>query len=208
MTAMSGLFPLDGFGDAAAAARSEWRADEEAWTSAAVERWLHECSLLDVVRECMHRGDTVSVGFAQRVFSGRVGAVGVDLFSLELVEGRVDVAAARDARFVLRVEARARSGGARGDDVTTMRARLLELETARSDVELGVDAAESAVHRSGPRARPVAGEPRHGGPDASGLVGGGAVAQPRVSSAAIRGAALRAISSISSGVQTASGMCG
>ena len=143
MTAMSGLFPLDGFGDAAAAARSEWRADEEAWTNAAVERWLHERSLLDVVRECMHRGDTVSVGFAQRVFSGRVGAVGVDLFSLELVEGRVDVAAARDARFVLRVEARARAGGARGDDVTTMRARLLELETARSDVELGVDAGET-----------------------------------------------------------------
>ena len=40
MTEMPGAFPLDGFGDAAAAARSEWRADEEAWTHAAVERWL------------------------------------------------------------------------------------------------------------------------------------------------------------------------
>lgn len=143
MTAMPEVFPLDGLGDAAAAARSEWRADEEAWTTAAVERWLHERSLLDVVRECMHRGDTVSVRFAPRVFSGCVRAVGVDLFSLDLVEGRVDVAAARGARFILRVEARARSGGARGDDVTTMRARLLELETARCDVEVGVDAGDA-----------------------------------------------------------------
>jgi hypothetical protein len=142
MTAMPGLFPLDGFGDAAAAARSEWRADEEAWTSAAVERWVHERSMLDVVRECMHRGDTVSVGFTQRVFSGRVRAVGVDLFALELLEGRVDVAATQRARFVLRVEARARSGGTRGDDVTTMRARLLELEAARCNVEVGVDAGD------------------------------------------------------------------
>jgi hypothetical protein len=137
MTAMPDAFPPDGFGDAAAAARSEWRADEEDWTRAAVERWLHARTLLDVVRECMHRGDTVSVRFGDRVFSGRVSAVGSDLFSLDLVEGRVDVAAADDARFLLRVDARARSGGARGDHVTTLRARLLELESARCDIEIG-----------------------------------------------------------------------
>ena len=91
MTEMPGAFPHDGFGDAAAAARSEWRADEEAWTHAAVERWLHDRTLLDVVRECMYRGDTVSVAFAERVFTGRVTAVGSDLFALELVEVRVDV---------------------------------------------------------------------------------------------------------------------
>jgi hypothetical protein len=140
---MPARFPHDDFGDAAAAARSEWRADEEAWTRAAVERWLHERTLLDVARECLHRGDTVNVRFADRVFCGRVGAVGDDLFSLELVEGRVDVAATRAAPFVLRVAARARSGGARGDHVTTMRARLLELELAGCEVEIGLSVGDT-----------------------------------------------------------------
>jgi hypothetical protein len=139
MTAMPDAFPPQGFGDAAAAARSEWRADEEDWTRAAVERWLHARTLLDVVRECMHRGDTVTVRVGDRVFSGRVGAVGSDVFSLDVSDGRVDVAADDGARFLLRVDARARSGGARGDHATTLRARLLELESARCDVEIGPD---------------------------------------------------------------------
>jgi hypothetical protein len=137
MTAMPLAFPHEGFGDAAGAARSEWRADEDAWTRAAIERWQHERTIVDVLRECMHRGDTVTVQFPHRVFSGPVGAVGDDLFSLELVDGRVDVSTGRVAHFVLRIATRARAGGQRGDDVTTMRVRLLELETARRDVEVG-----------------------------------------------------------------------
>jgi hypothetical protein len=137
MTAMPLAFPHEGFGDAAGAARSEWRADEDAWTRAAVERWEHERTIVDVARECMHRGDTVTVQFSHRLFSGRVSAVGDDFFSLDLVDGRAHVSSTRDADFVLRIAGRARAGGERGDDVTTMRVRLLELETACRDVELG-----------------------------------------------------------------------
>jgi hypothetical protein len=143
MTGMPDAFPHDGFGDAAAAARSEWRADEDAWARAALERWSHRRTLLDVARECMHRGDTVAVGFPHHAFSGRIVAVGDDVFSLDVAESRVDVAATHDARFVLRIAARARSGGVRGVAVTTIRARLLELETAGYDVELGCATGET-----------------------------------------------------------------
>ena len=56
----------------AGALRAAWRAEEAEWSRAALERWQHEQTLVDVLRECMHRGDTVAVRFAAHTFTGVV----------------------------------------------------------------------------------------------------------------------------------------
>lgn len=120
-----------------AALRAEWRDDEEAWTRAAFDRWEHGRTLVDIARECMHRGDTVMVTTAHVLLRGAIRAVGPDTVRLVDDEGMVDVHLADDSPIVLRVFTRARSGGSRCfDDACAFRARLLEHETARS-VELG-----------------------------------------------------------------------
>ena len=133
--------PLEGadIGDAASVVRAVWRADEEEWTRAGVERWRHERSLLDLLRECMHRGDTIalSLPLGTVTFTGRVTAVGDDLVTLALPDGPLDVCCDAQAPLVVRVVERARRGGTRGDAVTTFRARLLELEIDERDVEVG-----------------------------------------------------------------------
>jgi hypothetical protein len=141
--------PLKGadIGDAASVVRAEWRADEEEWTRAGLERWRHERSLLDLLRECMHRGDTIalSLSLGTFTFTGCVIAVGVDLVTLNLADGPVDVCCNPEAPLVVRVTERARSGGTRGDAVTTFRARLLELEMSERDVAVGVRATTDVV---------------------------------------------------------------
>ncbi len=139
--------PLDraGLGDAGAAVRAEWRADEEEWTRAALEHWQHQRTLLDVVRECMHRGDTVAVRLPHATFTGRVCAVGDDLVAIDVLDGRVDVRVDAHTPVVVRVVERARAGGTRGERVTTFRARLLELEMDERDVELGAQSAGGIV---------------------------------------------------------------
>jgi hypothetical protein len=141
--------PLEGadIGDAASVVRAEWRADEEEWTRAGIERWRHERSLLDLLREGMHRGDTISLSLplGTPTFTGCVTAVGDDLVTLTLPDGPVDVRCDAEAPVVVRVTERARSGGTRGDTVTTFRARLLELEMSERDVEVGVRATADVV---------------------------------------------------------------
>jgi hypothetical protein len=139
--------PLEraGLTDAAASVRAEWRADEEEWTRAAFDRWQHERSLLDVVRACMHRGDTVALHLAHATFTGLVCAVGDDLVGLALPDGRIDVRAGDGTAIVVRVLEDARAGGTRGADATTFRARLLELETGEQAVEVGCTAGSEVV---------------------------------------------------------------
>jgi hypothetical protein len=139
--------PLEraGLGDAGAAVRAEWRADEEEWTRAAVERWRHERSLLDVILECMHRGDTIALRLGHITFTGRVQAIGDDLVALAAPDGRVDLRVDDHVPLVARVVERARTGGTRGGAVTTFRARLLELEMDELDVEIGTPLAGGDV---------------------------------------------------------------
>jgi hypothetical protein len=139
---------LDGIDDeglaAAAGLRAQWRAEEEQWTRAALERWEHDRTLLDVLRACMHRGDTVALAFADRTFTGVVTAVGADLARVETVDGSVDAHLGATAACSLRVITTARAGGERGDpSVATFRARLLHLEGGV--VQLGVRAPDDAV---------------------------------------------------------------
>jgi hypothetical protein len=138
-------FASAALGDAAAAARSEWRADEEAWTRAAVEQWRHNRSLRDVVRDAMHRGDRVAMVFPAVVFTGFVAAVGDDVVVLDTLDGLVDVNVDARAPLVVRVVERAHTGGTRGARVTTLRMRALELETDGCDVRIGCSLSPTIV---------------------------------------------------------------
>lgn len=143
--------PLEGagLGDLGAALRAEWRADEEEWTRAAVERWRHERTLLDVLREHMHRGDTVALRLPHVTLTGMVSAVGEDLFAVASGDARVDVQIGERTPLVVRVVERARAGGTRGNAVTTFRARLLELETGGQEVDVATTAGDVLHGRLG-----------------------------------------------------------
>lgn len=131
----------------AAALRAEWRDDEEEWTRAAFERWEHGRTLVDVARDCMHRGDTVVIITAGVAFRGEIVAVGADTARVAVDRERaVDVNLAGDAPVVLRVDGRVRTRGSHDTDgARTFRARLLEREVD-DRVELGAPVlAESLV---------------------------------------------------------------
>jgi hypothetical protein len=133
--------------EVAAATRAAWRADEEQWARAAFEAWEHDRTLLDVARECMHRGDTVAIALPGRTFLGAVASVGNDRIGIATNEGPVDVQVIRDAPIAVRVVKRARVGGTRGEHaVVTFRARLLQLETDAESVELGVPVGDGVLN--------------------------------------------------------------
>ncbi len=121
-----------------AAVRAEWRDEEEAWTRAAFEHWEHGRTLADIARDCMHRGDSISLATPHIVLRGVIAAVGSD--TIRVVDSAVttDVHLVAAAAFVLRVIERARSGGSRdADAASTFRARLLEHEEVPV-IELGL----------------------------------------------------------------------
>ena len=134
---MTDPFASAGFGDAGAAARAEWRADEETWTRAAVEQWRHNRSLRDITRDAMYRGDRLAFELPAVTFTGWITAVGDDVVVLETPDGPVDVNVAEHVPLVVRALERAHAGGTRGTPVTTLRARALELETEGCDVRIG-----------------------------------------------------------------------
>jgi hypothetical protein len=132
----------DDMGEAAAALRAEWRAEEERWSRAALEQWEHGRTLADVARDSMHRGDTVTFAYPAVVWTGTLRAVGSDVARLDTGDTRVDLRLAPDAPFVLRTRPR-RDDGCRGvATVTTFTARLRKLDgttacigTSRGEIE-------------------------------------------------------------------------
>jgi hypothetical protein len=114
--------------EAAGAVRAQWRADEEEWSRAALEHWEHGRTLADVARDCLHRGDQVTVAFPSIGWSGVVVGVGHDVARIDAVAGSVDVRLAADAPFVLRVHAGSGTPARRDAAVTTFTARLRELD--------------------------------------------------------------------------------
>jgi hypothetical protein len=130
---------------AAAALRAEWRADEEEWALAALERWHHDQTFLDVARECMYRGDTVAMHWGTRSFSGQVSSVGADVVRVVTGDGPVAVHVDSEIPLALRVVRRVTAGGGRGGrDPATFRAALLDLETSATRVEVGIAGADRA----------------------------------------------------------------
>jgi hypothetical protein len=123
------LLESDTVSDEAAAARAEWRADEDEWSRAALERWEHGRGLDDILRDCMHRGDAVTFAFPTVTWSGVVVAVTPDVVRVDVGETRVDVRLATEAPFVLRTRpADAHGGNDVTTEPTTFLARLRELD--------------------------------------------------------------------------------
>jgi hypothetical protein len=128
----------------AAALRAEWQAEEAEWSRAASDRWEHERSLVDVLRDCMHRGDTVALDVGEQRFTGLLTSVGTDVVRVAGPDGAVDVRIAAAVPVVARVVAHARQGGGRGDaSVSTFVARLRQLERTR--VRVGVCARHEPI---------------------------------------------------------------
>jgi hypothetical protein len=135
----------DAFDDAelrarAAAVRAEWRADEDAWTRAAYEQFEHGRTLVDVARDCMHRGDRVALAVGDATFTGVVTSVGPDTARVQVGADPgdvVDVHLGAAVGVVLRVDAHPRHGGTRGTGDVGFRARALEREDD-AEVHVGI----------------------------------------------------------------------
>lgn len=129
----------------AAEARAEWRTEEEEWTRAEAERWVHRRSLADLAREYLHRGDTVEVIAGACGFRGILARVGRDWLQVLTGAGPVDVPLANGV--VLRRVERAVTGGCRDDgSVATFRARLLEYEASGVAVVVGDWSTTTEMH--------------------------------------------------------------
>jgi hypothetical protein len=146
------------FASVAAAARAEWRADEEEWAAAALEQWRHGRTIVDVAQQHLHRGDIIAIDLdgsrpdasgasgASHVLRGPVIGVADDVIALDTVGGRVDVALHPGVPIAWRVVERVPHGGGRGLPLDSFRARLLELEAARQVVEIGATTVD-VMHR-------------------------------------------------------------
>jgi hypothetical protein len=121
--------------DRAAAVRAEWRAEEQQWSRAALEQWEHGRALVDIARDAMHRGDTVTFAFPSIVWSGEIIAVGHDVARLDADFSRVDIRLAADAPFVLRIRSGPRAAGRTDATMSTFVVRLRERDG--TDVSIG-----------------------------------------------------------------------
>jgi len=124
-----------------ASLRAEWQAEQAALTHEAAEEWLHGRTLVEIARECLHRGDRMRATVWSQQFSGEVLEVGTDLLALRTTSGRVDVHLHPAVPVVLQPE-RARRGGSRGVAATgSFRGALLARE-ASGAVVIGTTIAE------------------------------------------------------------------
>ncbi len=119
---------------AGAAAREEWRSEQEAAARDAVEQWQHARTLVDVAREYMHRGDRVAITVAGHHATGEIVEVARDRLAVFDGDRRIDVHLHDALPLALRVVERARAGGRSGTRAVSFRARLLEMETAATRV--------------------------------------------------------------------------
>jgi hypothetical protein len=118
--------------------RGEWRAEQEAAARDAVEAWAQGRALVDVLRDHMHRGDTLAVTVGGVRFTGVADEVGADLLALRTAAGRVDVQLAPTVPVLVEVAGRAARGGHRGADVAGGSFRQALVRRAGADVVVGV----------------------------------------------------------------------
>lgn len=92
--------------------------------------------LVDVAFEAMSRGDEITAGVGDRMFTGQVVYAIGDLMTLDVGGATVEFNLRGPMR--LRIIEQARSGGgSRRDGPGSFRGRLLELETERGEMEIG-----------------------------------------------------------------------
>ncbi len=92
-------------------------------------------TMIDVVTEAMHRGDTVTARFADTVMTGRIVAVGTDYFSLETP---YEVADLRTAVVALSISRQPEGGTSAKPGSVTFKARLAEYEQTGETVGLAL----------------------------------------------------------------------
>ena len=119
------------------ALRESWREEQESAAADAAEDFQHRRTLRDALREFVARGDRVVIEIGRRRFVGELIGVGDDVASLKGGGERIDVHLASAMPPHFSVVERARSGGRSPTGSYSWRARLLELELAERDVELG-----------------------------------------------------------------------
>lgn len=115
----------------AAEVRRQWQCDEEEWSRAALEHFRHRRTLVDVLRDAMHRGDVVVLGDDPNAPRGVLLHVGDDWCRVDATGGVVELPLHATAPVVRVTERRRRGGRTRDPGVAAhWRARLLELEIA------------------------------------------------------------------------------
>ncbi|MGI9609885.1 MAG: hypothetical protein ACR2NL_06285 [Acidimicrobiia bacterium] len=115
----------------------EMRQEAELLEQDAATVELRRRRLADIAIELVSRGDIVTIIAGDRSLRGRLTYARGEIASVEAPVGRVDVHL--PAGVVVRVDERSTDGGRtprKGSD--TMRARLLELELAGTDIEVWV----------------------------------------------------------------------
>lgn len=124
---------------AAAAAREDWRSEQEAASADAVAQFHHQRDLRNVLNECMRNGDRVAVVVGPHRAVGQIVEIAEDLVSVRnLGSGRYDFQVRPDVAFEVIVQ-EAAVGQPGGDELASgsFRARLLEREAADAESTIG-----------------------------------------------------------------------
>lgn len=124
---------------AAAAARSDWRDEQEAAAADAAEVFEHSRRTRDLLAECMRNGDRVAFVMGPHRAVGMVVEVAEDLLAIRNVgSGRLDFQLRGDEPYLVIVQDRA-VGQPGGDELPSgsFRARLLDREAAGGESTVG-----------------------------------------------------------------------
>ena len=124
------------FGPGAAAAREEWRAEQEALGADAAEALHHGRTLRDVFVDALRNGERLAVTVAGHLLVGLVLDVSDDLLALRTMAGsRIDMRLASQVAMSVSVHDRAAGQPVTGEIARrTFRSRLLEHEAARTEL--------------------------------------------------------------------------
>jgi len=131
--------PIGPLTAAAAAAREEWRAEQEAVIADAAEVFEHHRTISDLLSESMRRGDRVALTIGPHRHVGMIVEVAPDCVGIRNVgSGRVDVQLRSDLAWQVLVQEREVAQPA-GDEIRSgsFRARLLDREAEGAEVTVG-----------------------------------------------------------------------
>jgi hypothetical protein len=131
--------PIGPLTAAAASARADWRAEQEAVTADAAEVFNHTRSVADLITESMRNGDRVALIVGPHRAVGMIVELAADLIGIRNVgSGRLDFQLRSDLAYQILIQERAVSQPG-GDEIASgsFRARLLEREAADGESTVG-----------------------------------------------------------------------